>query len=152
MDTRIKRLLVPAVLVVAVLILPRLVTSNYWMDLINLSISLCGGLPGVEHRPGIRGSTVAGAGGVLGGGGLQFGHSHHPVRPARMGGHVRCLFRGGLLRGPAGDSHAKAIRPLPGDGDDRVRDHPPAHPGQCDLADQWFRRHHHDSLAVDRLL
>jgi branched-chain amino acid transport system permease protein len=34
-----KRLLVPAVLVVAVLILPRLVTSNYWMDLINLSIS-----------------------------------------------------------------------------------------------------------------
>ncbi|MGO9121973.1 MAG: ABC transporter permease subunit [Desulfomonilaceae bacterium] len=40
MDTRIKRLLVPAVLVVAVLILPRLVTSNYWMDLINLSISL----------------------------------------------------------------------------------------------------------------
>ncbi len=40
MSTRIKRLLVPAVLVVAVLILPRLVTSNYWMDLINLSISL----------------------------------------------------------------------------------------------------------------
>ncbi len=40
MNTRIKRLLVPAVLVVAVLILPRLVTSNYWMDLINLSISL----------------------------------------------------------------------------------------------------------------
>ncbi len=40
MTTRIKRLLIPAVLVVAVLILPRLVTSNYWMDLINLSISL----------------------------------------------------------------------------------------------------------------
>jgi branched-chain amino acid transport system permease protein len=39
MNTRTKRLLVPAVLVVAVLILPRLVTSNYWMDLINLSIS-----------------------------------------------------------------------------------------------------------------
>ena len=40
MTTRIKRLLVPAFLVVAVLILPRLVTSNYWMNLINLSISL----------------------------------------------------------------------------------------------------------------
>ncbi len=40
MNTRIKRLFVPAVLVVAVLILPRLVTSNYWMDLVNLSISL----------------------------------------------------------------------------------------------------------------
>lgn len=39
MNTSMKRLLVPAVLVVAVLILPRLVTSNYWMDLINLSIS-----------------------------------------------------------------------------------------------------------------
>jgi len=38
-NTSMKRLLVPAVLVVAVLILPRLVTSNYWMDLINLSIS-----------------------------------------------------------------------------------------------------------------
>ncbi len=40
MTTRIKRLLVPVVLAVVVLILPRLVTSNYWMDLINLSISL----------------------------------------------------------------------------------------------------------------
>ena len=40
MNTRTKSLLVPAVLVVAVLILPRLVTSNYWMNLINLSISL----------------------------------------------------------------------------------------------------------------
>jgi branched-chain amino acid transport system permease protein len=40
MTTRLNRLLVPAVLVVAVLILPRLVTSNYWMNLINLSISL----------------------------------------------------------------------------------------------------------------
>jgi ABC-type branched-subunit amino acid transport system ATPase component/ABC-type branched-subunit amino acid transport system permease subunit len=40
MTTPIKRLLAPAVLVVAVLILPVLVTSNYWKDLINLSISL----------------------------------------------------------------------------------------------------------------
>ena len=40
MTTRVKRLLVPTALVVAILILPRLVTSNYWMDLINLSISL----------------------------------------------------------------------------------------------------------------
>ncbi len=40
MNTRIKRLVVPAVLVIAVLVLPRLVTTNYWMDLINLSISL----------------------------------------------------------------------------------------------------------------
>jgi len=40
MNTRVKRLFLPAVLVVAVLVLPRLVTSNYWMDLINLSISL----------------------------------------------------------------------------------------------------------------
>ena len=39
MNTRIKNLLVPAVLVVAVLILPRLVTSNYWLNLINLAIS-----------------------------------------------------------------------------------------------------------------
>jgi branched-chain amino acid transport system permease protein len=40
MNTRTKNLLVAAVLVVAVLVFPRLVTSNYWMNLINLSISL----------------------------------------------------------------------------------------------------------------
>ena len=39
MNTRIKSLLVPAVLIAAVLILPRLVTSSYWMNLINLAIS-----------------------------------------------------------------------------------------------------------------
>ena len=40
MNTRTKSLLVPAVLVVVVLVFPRLVTSNYWLNLINLSISL----------------------------------------------------------------------------------------------------------------
>jgi branched-chain amino acid transport system ATP-binding protein/branched-chain amino acid transport system permease protein len=39
MTTRTKSLLVPGVLVVVVLVLPRLVTSNYWMNLINLAIS-----------------------------------------------------------------------------------------------------------------
>ena len=39
MNTRTKNLLVPAVLVVVVLVFPRLVTSNYWLNLINLSIS-----------------------------------------------------------------------------------------------------------------
>ena len=39
MNTRTKSLLVPAVLVVVVLVFPRLVTSNYWLNLINLSIS-----------------------------------------------------------------------------------------------------------------
>ena len=39
MNTRTKNLLVPAVLVVFVLVFPRLVTSNYWMNLINLAIS-----------------------------------------------------------------------------------------------------------------
>jgi branched-chain amino acid transport system permease protein len=39
MNTRIKSLLVTAVLVVAVLVLPRLVTSSYWLNLINLAIS-----------------------------------------------------------------------------------------------------------------
>ncbi|MEI7670486.1 MAG: branched-chain amino acid ABC transporter ATP-binding protein/permease [Deltaproteobacteria bacterium] len=39
MNTYIKKLIVPAVLVVAVLILPRLVTSSYWLNLINLAIS-----------------------------------------------------------------------------------------------------------------
>ncbi|MGC1404405.1 MAG: branched-chain amino acid ABC transporter ATP-binding protein/permease [Thermodesulfobacteriota bacterium] len=39
MKTRTKSLLVPAVLVVVVLVFPRLVTSNYWMNLINLAIS-----------------------------------------------------------------------------------------------------------------
>ena len=40
MNTSIKKLLVPAVLVVAVLLLPLVVTSSYWLNLINLSISL----------------------------------------------------------------------------------------------------------------
>jgi branched-chain amino acid transport system permease protein len=40
MNTRTKSLLVSAVLVVVVLVFPRLVTSNYWLNLINLSISL----------------------------------------------------------------------------------------------------------------
>ena len=40
MNTRTKNLLVTAVLVVVVLVFPRLVTSNYWLNLINLSISL----------------------------------------------------------------------------------------------------------------
>jgi branched-chain amino acid transport system permease protein len=39
MTTRIKSLLLPAVLVVAVLAFPRLITSNYWLNLINLAIS-----------------------------------------------------------------------------------------------------------------
>jgi ABC-type branched-subunit amino acid transport system ATPase component/ABC-type branched-subunit amino acid transport system permease subunit len=39
MTTRAKSLFVPAVLVVVVLVFPRLVTSNYWMNLINLAIS-----------------------------------------------------------------------------------------------------------------
>jgi|WetSurMetagenome_2_1015567.scaffolds.fasta_scaffold06381_3 ABC-type branched-subunit amino acid transport system ATPase component/ABC-type branched-subunit amino acid transport system permease subunit len=39
MNTRIKSLLVPAVLVVVVLLLPRLITSSYWLNLINLAIS-----------------------------------------------------------------------------------------------------------------
>ena len=39
MNTRTKSLLVPAVLVVVVLVFPRLVTSNYWLNLINLAIS-----------------------------------------------------------------------------------------------------------------
>ena len=39
MNARTKSLLVPAVLVVVVLVFPRLVTSNYWMNLINLAIS-----------------------------------------------------------------------------------------------------------------
>ncbi|HXZ38489.1 MAG TPA: branched-chain amino acid ABC transporter ATP-binding protein/permease [Thermodesulfobacteriota bacterium] len=39
MNTRTKSLLVPAALAVVVLIFPRLVTSNYWMNLINLAIS-----------------------------------------------------------------------------------------------------------------
>ncbi len=39
MNTRIKNLLVPAVLVVVVLLLPRFITSSYWLNLINLAIS-----------------------------------------------------------------------------------------------------------------
>jgi branched-chain amino acid transport system permease protein len=39
MNTRTKSLIVSAVLVVVVLVFPRLVTSNYWMNLINLAIS-----------------------------------------------------------------------------------------------------------------
>jgi branched-chain amino acid transport system permease protein len=39
MNTRIKNLLIPAVLVIVVLLLPRFVTSNYWLNLINLAIS-----------------------------------------------------------------------------------------------------------------
>jgi branched-chain amino acid transport system permease protein len=39
MNTRIKSLLVPAVLVVVVLLLPRFITSSYWLNLINLAIS-----------------------------------------------------------------------------------------------------------------
>ena len=152
MNTRTKSLLVPAVLVVVVLVLPPSGDEQLLDEPDQSGHQFFDCLPGIEHRTGIRGSTVAGPGGVLGSGGLHLGHSHHPVRSARVGGDVRRLLRGGLLRGPAGDSHAQAVRPLPGDGDDRVRDHPPAHPGQCDLADQWFRRHHQDSFAVDRIL
>jgi branched-chain amino acid transport system permease protein len=39
MNTSIKKLLIPVVLVVVVLLLPRFVTSSYWLNLINLSIS-----------------------------------------------------------------------------------------------------------------
>ncbi len=39
MKIRTKNLLIPALLIVAVLILPRFVTSSYWLNLINLSIS-----------------------------------------------------------------------------------------------------------------
>ncbi len=39
MKIRIKNLLIPALLVVVVLIIPRFVTSSYWLNLINLSIS-----------------------------------------------------------------------------------------------------------------
>ena len=39
MNTRIKSLLVPAVLVVVVLLLPRFITSSYWLNLINLAMS-----------------------------------------------------------------------------------------------------------------
>jgi ABC-type branched-subunit amino acid transport system ATPase component/ABC-type branched-subunit amino acid transport system permease subunit len=39
MNTRIKSLLVPAILVAIVLLLPRFVTSSYWLNLINLAMS-----------------------------------------------------------------------------------------------------------------
>jgi branched-chain amino acid transport system permease protein len=39
MNTRMKNLLVPAVLVAVVLLLPRFITSSYWLNLINLAIS-----------------------------------------------------------------------------------------------------------------
>lgn len=39
MNTRTKKMLIPVFLVVAVLIFPRLVTSSYWLNLVNLSIS-----------------------------------------------------------------------------------------------------------------
>ena len=39
MNTNIKRLIVPVVLIGAVLLLPRVLESNYWLNLINLSIS-----------------------------------------------------------------------------------------------------------------
>ena len=39
MNTRTKKMLITACLIVAVLLLPRMVTSSYWLNLINLSIS-----------------------------------------------------------------------------------------------------------------
>ena len=39
MNIRTKRALIPACLIVAILLLPRLVASNYWLNLMNLSIS-----------------------------------------------------------------------------------------------------------------
>src|SRR5512145_135173 len=39
MNIRIKNLLIPALLVVVVMLLPRFVTSSYWLNLVNLSIS-----------------------------------------------------------------------------------------------------------------
>ncbi len=39
MNTRIKKMLIPVCLIVAVLLLPRMVTSSYWLNLTNLSIS-----------------------------------------------------------------------------------------------------------------
>ena len=39
MNNRAKKMLIPACLIVAILLLPRMVTSSYWLNLINLSIS-----------------------------------------------------------------------------------------------------------------
>ncbi|HSR12501.1 MAG TPA: branched-chain amino acid ABC transporter ATP-binding protein/permease [Thermodesulfobacteriota bacterium] len=39
MNTRTRNLLIPAVLVVLVLVFPRVVTSNYWLNLVNLAMS-----------------------------------------------------------------------------------------------------------------
>jgi ABC-type branched-subunit amino acid transport system ATPase component/ABC-type branched-subunit amino acid transport system permease subunit len=39
MNTTIKKTLIPVCLIITVLLLPRLVTSSYWLNLINLSIS-----------------------------------------------------------------------------------------------------------------
>jgi ABC-type branched-subunit amino acid transport system ATPase component/ABC-type branched-subunit amino acid transport system permease subunit len=39
MNTRIKKIVIPACLIIAILLLPRMVTSNYWLNLINLGIS-----------------------------------------------------------------------------------------------------------------
>ena len=60
MNTSIKKVLVPAVLVVAVLLLPLVVTSSYWLNLINLSISLSIACLGLNIVLGIRRATVAG--------------------------------------------------------------------------------------------
>ena len=39
MNTSTKKILIPACLIIAILLLPRMVTSNYWLSLINLAIS-----------------------------------------------------------------------------------------------------------------
>jgi len=101
MNTRTKSLLVPAVLVVVVLVFPRLVTSNYWMNLINLAISFSIACLGLNIVLGYAGQLSL-AQAAFWEWGLHLGHSHRPVWFARMGGHVRRLLRAaffGILLG-----------------------------------------------------
>ena len=67
------------------LLFPWVVSSSYWMNLIEPGDQLLDRLPGAEHRPGIRRPALAGPGGLLGSGGLHLGHPHHAIRHARLG-------------------------------------------------------------------
>ena len=125
-------------------LLPRVVTSSYWLNLINLSISLSIACLGLNIVLGYAGQLSLAQAAFWGVGAYTTAilttHFGLPVWAGMFAAFFVAAFFGVLLGIPT----LKAVRPLSGHGDDRVRDHPPAHPGQRDLAHQRLRRDHQD--------
>ena len=124
----------PARLVV--IALPQLITSNYWLNLVNLAISFSVACLGLNIVLGYAGQLSLAQAAFWG-----VGAYTSALLTVKLGwpvwlGMLAAFLVAGLFGVTAGHPHSEALRPLPGHGHHRLRDHPAAHPDQLHLAHQ----------------